>query len=143
MRLSQIVLLGCEVLGVTPGQLTGRGRSHREARNRWAVMVACRHYSRNSLPQIADALGRDNHTTIIHGLRRAQQCCAEDRRYFRKVAGLCGAIESEILHATKARQTRETPQLVFEQRVVALLPGPQRPRVAIEPCPPRCIMVPA
>lgn len=71
----------CDVL---PSEIAGASRQTAIVRARWAVMVAMRRDGR-SLPQIGARLHKD-HTTIFHGLRRADELLATDAEFAALVA---------------------------------------------------------
>lgn len=62
----------CKASGVTRGQLLGSTRKAEVCEARFAAMVAMRN-SHLSMPAIGKALGGRDHTTILHGLKRAQE----------------------------------------------------------------------
>lgn len=62
---------------MTPDELCGPQRSQRYARARWEAMWWMRQQGRWSLPQIGQALGKRDHTTVMHGLRRYEELLRE------------------------------------------------------------------
>lgn len=76
-RLEAIIAAACEASGISRELMTGPRRSRRLARPRQVAMLACANLATHaSLPQIGRAFRRD-HTTIMHGIRRAAELVAE------------------------------------------------------------------
>lgn len=70
--IDKLVSRAAEVTGVAPQRITGKRKHPHLVRLRWAVMLVAR--ERNlPLEMIAAGLGREDHTTVIHGLRRARE----------------------------------------------------------------------
>jgi chromosomal replication initiator protein len=65
-------------LGVTPDDLRSRNRTSAIARARQVAMYLTRELTDLSLPAIARAFGRRDHTTVIHAIRRVSQRSTED-----------------------------------------------------------------
>lgn len=85
----------CKLTGVSLHELTGPGRLGYVCRARFALMrVASK--KGYSTPQIGRALGGRDHTTILHGLKRAAELSAADREF----AGLVRQL------ARRPRQTK-------------------------------------
>jgi hypothetical protein len=59
--------------GVTVEQIRSEGRSEDLVALRHAGFLIARRLTKKSTPQIARAFGRSDHTTVLHGLRRAEQ----------------------------------------------------------------------
>ena len=70
LTLESILESAAAYFGVTPEELTGRNRSARIALQRQLVMYVMREETDASLPQIGQALGGRDHTTIIHGCEK-------------------------------------------------------------------------
>ena|SRR5215831_19171999 len=67
---------------VTPEQLTGPGRTKELSRARHAAMLVLRRVRTDlSLQSIAACLGREDHTTVIYGLARAEQLLRTDPEF--------------------------------------------------------------
>lgn len=73
--------------GATVAALRGPGRVRRLARARWAVMVVLSDGGL-SLTRIGGALGGRDHSTVIHGLRRAEELMPNDTAFAGLVAHL-------------------------------------------------------
>lgn len=61
--------------------LLSRSRVHAVARPRQAMMIVLRERTSLSTPQIAARLGLGDHTTVIHGIRKAKQIAAIDKDF--------------------------------------------------------------
>lgn len=59
--------------------LTGPSRERRITRARQEAYWRCRHEAKATLPRIAAALGRTDHSAIHHGIIRHEQRMAEAR----------------------------------------------------------------
>lgn len=70
VRLEEIVALVCQRLNVTMGEVAGRGRHPRVVLARAAATLLARRHTRASYPEIARALGRPNHSTVITAHQR-------------------------------------------------------------------------
>ncbi len=70
LTLESILESAAAYFGVTTEELTGRNRSARIALQRQLVMYVMREETDASLPQIGQALGGRDHTTIIHGCEK-------------------------------------------------------------------------
>lgn len=67
----------CDSLEVTREDLGSRGRHPRVVLARAAVAILARRLTRNSYPEIAVAIGRRNHSTVITAHRRIEKQIAE------------------------------------------------------------------
>lgn len=72
-------------------ELRADRRSRSVAYPRFAAMWAARELTEYSLPQIGRALGGRDHTTIIHGLRRADELRRTDPAFRRLTDALVAA----------------------------------------------------
>lgn len=70
VRLEEIVALVCQRLSVTLTEVAGRGRHPRVVLARAASTWLARKHTRASYPEIARALGRPNHSTVITAHQR-------------------------------------------------------------------------
>lgn len=70
LTLETILIVGADYFGVSAADLTGRGRNARLALQRQVLMYVMREETDASLPQIGQALGGRDHTTIIHGCEK-------------------------------------------------------------------------
>lgn len=67
-----LVLAAADLFGIRATQVTGETRETAPCQARFAVMLALRRLGW-SFPRIARAVGRSDHTTAMHGVRRAEQ----------------------------------------------------------------------
>jgi chromosomal replication initiator protein len=95
IRLEQVVTLSCQKMNVTLTEVAGRGRHPRVVLARAAATLLARKHTRASYPEIARAIGRPNHSTVITAHQRldellAQQATADcgDGRGARPVADI-------------------------------------------------------
>ncbi len=86
---NSLVMLASIASGVRTSMIRYGGREPHLTRLRWAVMYALRHtaYRGWSYPAIADYFFMD-HTTVMHGVRRAEAMMAIDEDYSTFVASL-------------------------------------------------------
>lgn len=84
-----IIERAADLTGIPASDITGPRRHAAICRVRWAVMAALRDKGL-SLPQVGARLGRRDHTTIMHGLARAE-AMARDDFGFRKLVRELGA----------------------------------------------------
>jgi hypothetical protein len=83
--INNIIAIVCSLWNVTPGDLVGPRRARVLAVPRFAFAHLARtHCQHMSLPQIGLIIKRD-HTTVLHGLRRAEQLIRDDPEFARRV----------------------------------------------------------
>jgi chromosomal replication initiator protein len=83
-----IVKRAARIIGSNVSELNGHSRDSRLVRARWAVMHVMRQGGK-SLPQIGRDVGGRDHTTVMHGLKRADELLASDPEF----AAFCRMIE--------------------------------------------------
>lgn len=88
LTLEAILLVGADYFGVSSAELTGRGRGARLALQRQVLMYLMREETGASLPQIGQALGGRDHTTIIHGYEKVAAEVERDPELARTVEEL-------------------------------------------------------
>jgi len=88
LSLERILDVAARYFGVGVTDLTGRCRSARVALQRQIVMYIMREETGASLPQIGQALGGRDHTTVIHGCERVARQVESDPNLRRQVAEL-------------------------------------------------------
>lgn len=71
--LREVILDVCDRRGLTMAELISPRRNAVLVWARQEAMWECRRQTSASLPQIARALGREDHTTAIHGIRKHQE----------------------------------------------------------------------
>jgi len=69
-RGDEVVAAACRVLGVSPSEFMGRGRHKRVVLARSIAATLCRRFTTLSYPEIARAMGRPNHSTVITACQR-------------------------------------------------------------------------
>jgi chromosomal replication initiator protein len=72
IRLDTILKTVCDRLGVTAAQVNGRGRHRQVVHARALTIHLARQLTTMSFPEIAAAMGRPNHSTIITAAQRIQ-----------------------------------------------------------------------
>ncbi len=71
--------------GVTVADLRGKRRFRRFVRPRMVAMYLARHLARASFPEIGRHLGRRDHSTVLHGVKRVEQMLDSDAEIQRAV----------------------------------------------------------
>jgi chromosomal replication initiator protein len=79
VRFDAIVSVTCEQLGVTAAQIMGAGRSRHVVLARSIVVLMAREMTPMSYPEIAAAMGRNNHSTVITAAQRLTRQLDTDR----------------------------------------------------------------
>jgi chromosomal replication initiator protein len=69
-RGDEVVAAACRVMGVSASEFMGRGRHKRVVLARSIAAALCRKFTTMSYPEIARAMGRPNHSTIITACQR-------------------------------------------------------------------------
>lgn len=75
---AQVVTSICDRLGVTHAELAGRGRHHRVVLARAMSTAVARRLTSASYPEIARAIGRPNHSTVITAHQRMTELIGRD-----------------------------------------------------------------
>lgn len=76
-----IINIVSEHLNVSPDDIKSKKRSKDIATARQIVMYLCRQYTVMSLKSIGNAVGGKDHTTVINGLKRVEECINEDASF--------------------------------------------------------------
>jgi chromosomal replication initiator protein len=84
----EVVRKVADVFGVTVDRILGRNRSQEVALPRQVAMYLLREESNFSLPQIGEALGGRDHTTVMHGYQKVADLLERDDRLRRQVIGI-------------------------------------------------------
>ena len=92
--IERLIVAAAAITGQAPRDLVGRQRSQRLDRVRWAIMRVAREITDASLPEVGRAFGGRDHTTVRHGLTKAELLFSVDSSF----ADLC----AQITAATKA-----------------------------------------
>ena len=77
--------------GISEKNIKGPYRGQMSARARFAVFYLARMRTLKSLPDIGRIVGGRDHTTVIHGLRRAEHLLKTDQAFADMVAS-CSAV---------------------------------------------------
>lgn len=86
--------LAAQIFGVPVPRLLGKCRSDRLARARFALMLV--YFEMGwSYPRIANAVGRSDHKTAIHGVKRAIEICQTNAFFNSAVCRLRNAVSPE------------------------------------------------
>lgn len=103
VRLEHVVSLVCEKVNVTLTEVAGRGRHPRVVLARALATLLARKHTRASYPEIARAMGRPNHSTVITAHQRldaliAQNATADcgDGRGVRPVADVIAELSGSL-----------------------------------------------
>ena len=73
IRAEQILEEVCRTLRVDHGEIVGKGRHKRVVLARSVIAHLCRGLTTLSFPEIARAMGRPNHSTVVTACNRIQQ----------------------------------------------------------------------
>lgn len=76
--LEQIVRLVCDEMGISPEELTSSSRRGEVVQARQVAVFLARETTGESWTRIAEALGRTDHTTVLHAYRQLQQRLRRD-----------------------------------------------------------------
>lgn len=80
LRADEVLSVVCEALSVEVNEVLGSGRHVRVVAARAVAAHLCRRLTTMSYPEIAKALGRPNHSTVITACQRLGRHMAEGRR---------------------------------------------------------------
>ncbi|GIV10038.1 MAG: chromosomal replication initiator protein DnaA [Fimbriimonadales bacterium] len=86
--LERIVQLVCEELGVPPSELKSESRRSEIAQARQIAVLIAREETGETWAKIAAALGRTDHTTMLHAYKQAQQRLHKDPKLRERVQSL-------------------------------------------------------
>ncbi|RMA43481.1 chromosomal replication initiator protein DnaA [Rhodophyticola porphyridii] len=78
VTMDEIVKKVCEHYHIRQADLLGPSRARNNARPRQMAMYLCKKLTTRSLPEIGLKLGRRDHTTILHGVRKIEELMAVD-----------------------------------------------------------------
>jgi len=85
---NEVIRKVAEAYGVSVEGLLGRDRSHQIALPRQVAMYLLREEANVSLPQIGEALGGRDHTTVMYGCDKVAELLEEDDRFRRQVLSI-------------------------------------------------------
>ena len=80
MRIQAVIERCCAALGVGHDEFIGRGRHKRVVLTRALTVMLARELTNHSYPEIARAMGRPNHSTVITAFKRIEQQIASGER---------------------------------------------------------------
>ncbi len=78
VTMDEIIKKVCEHYNIRQADLLGPSRARNNARPRQMAMYLCKTLTTRSLPEIGRKLGRRDHTTILHGVRKIEELMAVD-----------------------------------------------------------------
>ncbi len=84
----QIIDAVADIYGITVDRILGRERTHKIARPRQIAMYLMREETEFSLPQIGQALGGRDHTTVMYGHDKIADLLERDDRLRRQVISI-------------------------------------------------------
>jgi chromosomal replication initiator protein len=70
----------CEYYKIRMAELLSKRRPRSIARPRQMAMALCKELTQHSLPEIGDAFGGRDHTTVLHACRKIDELCETDGR---------------------------------------------------------------
>ncbi len=70
----------CEYYKIRMAELLSKRRHRSIARPRQMAMSLCKELTQHSLPEIGDAFGGRDHTTVLHACRKIDELCETDGR---------------------------------------------------------------
>ena len=70
----------CEYYKIRISELLSKRRPRSIARPRQMAMALCKELTQHSLPEIGDAFGGRDHTTVLHACRKIEELCETDGR---------------------------------------------------------------
>ena len=70
----------CEYYKIRMAELLSKRRPRSIARPRQMAMTMCKELTQHSLPEIGDAFGGRDHTTVLHACRKIAELCETDGR---------------------------------------------------------------
>lgn len=82
----RVICAVCEAWGTTLAELRTRSRARIYCYPRHAAAHLLRKYTALSSPRIGALIGLSDHTTILHGARKAQKLALEDKDFAAKMA---------------------------------------------------------
>lgn len=96
VTVSRIISYVARAANFYPEDLRGVRKFNRLCRVRWTVIWLCRELTDASYPQIGQAMRRD-HTTILHGYRRALEIRDKFPHQRREMDRLCKELAEEFM----------------------------------------------
>jgi len=97
VKSDEVVRRVADVFGVTVDRMLGRDRSREVALPRQIAMFLMREEANISLPQIGEALGGRDHTTVMYGCDKIADLLERDDRLRRQVVEIRGQLHGKAL----------------------------------------------
>lgn len=94
-KIRVIVQFVADKFKTTPVMLMSQRRTHNVLWPRFIAMYLARELTFRSLPEIGRALGRRDHTTVLHGVRRVKARMETDAEFKEQVEGYQRELASE------------------------------------------------
>jgi chromosomal replication initiator protein len=85
VKADQVIHVVADAYNLSPDQMMGRGRTKKVALPRQIAMYLMREEGNISLPQIGDALGGRDHTTVMYGCEKISDLLERDDQFRRQV----------------------------------------------------------
>jgi chromosomal replication initiation ATPase DnaA len=95
-RMGRMIEVAAITFNVSVGAMTGAIRSGPMVRARFAVMWAARQLYGYSTPVIGRALGNRDHSTVISGIKRAEELREKDQDFREITDGLIAAFTPKL-----------------------------------------------
>ena len=80
ITIENIQKTACEYYKIRIAELLSKRRPRSIARPRQMAMALCKELTQHSLPEIGDAFGGRDHTTVLHACRKINELCETDGR---------------------------------------------------------------
>lgn len=96
---SEVIRLVAEAFGITVEQILARDRSRNVALPRQIAMYLLREEAQISLPQIGEALGGRDHTTVMYACDKVADLLEEDDRLRRQVVDIRDQMYGQLVPA--------------------------------------------
>ena len=80
ITIENIQKTSCEYYKIRMAELLSKRRPRSIARPRQMAMALCKELTQHSLPEIGDAFGGRDHTTVLHACRKINELCETDGR---------------------------------------------------------------
>jgi chromosomal replication initiator protein len=97
VKSDEVVRKVADVFGVTIERMLGRDRSREVALPRQIAMFLMREEANISLPQIGEALGGRDHTTVMYGCEKIADLLERDDRLRRQVVEIRDRLHGKVL----------------------------------------------
>jgi chromosomal replication initiator protein len=93
---NQVIQMVAEAFGITVEQIIARSRARQVALPRQIAMYLLREEAHISLPQIGEALGGRDHTTVMYGCDKVADLLEQDDRLRRRVVDIRDQIYGQV-----------------------------------------------